>query len=124
DGRWVKRIRLPQGEYVNCVARFRASSVETPARSVVATLVWVDEGGKELSNPEFAITTAAPDAQGWRTINEIYKVPAKAKQAQIELRLRWTPKGEVEWRDAEVKTAHAPAPRMVKVASVNHRPRA
>jgi predicted amidohydrolase len=123
DGRWVKQIALQQGEYINFVARFRAANVETPARSVVATLAWLDEGGKELSNPEFAVTNAAPDAQGWRQINEIYKVPAKAKQAQIELRLRWTAKGEVEWRDADVKTAQAPAPRMVKVASVNHRPR-
>ena len=86
DGRWVKRVPLPQGEYANFAARFRATNVETIARSVVASLVWLDESGKELSNAEFAITTAAPDAQGWRQINEIYKTPAKAKQAQIELR--------------------------------------
>jgi predicted amidohydrolase len=39
------------------------------------------------------------------------------------LRLRWSPNGKVEWRDAQLTAAEKPAPRIVKVASVNHRPR-
>jgi predicted amidohydrolase len=39
------------------------------------------------------------------------------------LRLRWAPDGEVQWRDIELKETAPPAPRKVKVASINHRPR-
>src|SRR5439155_10512205 len=39
-------------------------------------------------------------------------------------RLRWSAQGQVEWRDAELTAADAPAPRIVKIASINHRPRA
>ena len=63
------------------------------------------------------------DAVVRRHVNATFKVPAQAKLAQMELRLRWSPQGEVEWRDAGLKPAEAPASRMVKVASVNHRPR-
>jgi predicted amidohydrolase len=50
-------------------------------------------------------------------------VPAKATQAEIQLRLRWAANGEVQFRDIELKETAAPAPRQVKVASINHRPR-
>jgi predicted amidohydrolase len=60
---------------------------------------------------------------GWRQVDDVFKVPAKAKQARIELRLRWSANGSVEWRDAGLSPATAPAARKVKVASVNHRPR-
>ncbi|MEA2735493.1 MAG: hypothetical protein QOE14_1944, partial [Humisphaera sp.] len=123
DGRWVRRVPLPAGEFVGFTARFRASNIEMTARNVVAGIIWLDDKGKEVANAEHAATTSPAAADGWHQINAIYKVPPKAKHAQIELRLRWSPSGEVEWRDAEIKTAQAPTPRKVKVASVNHRPR-
>src|SRR4051794_22680488 len=123
DGRWVKRVPLANASYVNFTARLRAAGVEQLARNVVASLVWTDDQGKEIGNAEFAPTTAAPDVDGWRSINATYPVPAKAKQAQIELRLRWSATGQVEWRDAALKAADSPAARNVKVASINHRPR-
>jgi predicted amidohydrolase len=123
DGRWVKRFPLPPGEHVRFTARYRASNIEMAARNIVAALVWMNDDGKEFTHSEFAPTTAPPDAQGWRRVDTVYKVPAKAKHAQIELRLRWSPQGWVEWRDAQLIAAAAPAARVVKVASVNHRPR-
>jgi len=122
DGKWVKRIPLPGSAYIALGAKCRASNVEMIARNVVATLIWMDENDKAIET-EFANTSVSADAQGWRTIREVYKVPAKAKQAQVELRLRWAPTGKVEWRDAQVTAAEAPAARKVKVASINHRPR-
>jgi predicted amidohydrolase len=122
DGRWAKQIALPAGPYVALDVRCRASEVEMMARNVIAAVIWADESGKELGT-EFADTTVPADAEGWRRIHELYKVPAKAKQARIELRLRWSPAGKVEWRDAQLTAAAAPAARKVKVASINHRPR-
>ncbi len=123
DGRWVKQVTLPQAQHVNFSARIHASNVEMISRNVVAAIVWLDEAGKEVGNADFATTTVPPDANGWRQINDAFAVSAKAKQARIELRMRWSSQGEVEWRDAELKAGPAPAARIVKIASVNHRPR-
>ena len=123
DGRWVKRVPVPAAPYANFTARYRASNIEMTARNIVAGLTWLDEGGKDVGNVEHAVTTSPADASGWRQIDSTFKVPEKAKHAQLELRLRWSPQGEVEFRDADLKAAQQPTPRMVKVASVNHRPR-
>ncbi|MGB7157005.1 MAG: carbon-nitrogen hydrolase family protein [Tepidisphaeraceae bacterium] len=122
DGRWVKQLPIPQAPYVNLTARYRAANIEMTARNVLAALVQVDETGREVAM-EVADTTGPADAQGWRRVDERLKVHPKAKTARIELRLRWSPQGKVEWRDAELKPSDAPAPRRVKVATVHHRPR-
>jgi hypothetical protein len=123
DGRWVKRLPLPQASHVRFGARFRADGIEMLSRNVVACLVWIDGAGKEIANPEFASTTSPADADGWRAIAGVFAVPARAKEAQLELRLRWSPRGQVEFRDAALQPAAAPAPRLVHVATINHRPR-
>jgi len=84
--------------------------------------VQLDEGDKEVAM-EFADTTRPTDAQGWRPIFETFKVHPKAKNVRMELRLRWSPGGKVEWRDAQVAGSQPPTPRTVKVATVHHRPR-
>ena len=123
DGRWVRRVEVPAGEYVSLSVRYRARDVEMVARNVIAAVAWLDEAGKEAANTDYADTRATPDADGWRQVNATFKIPAKAKQAQIELRLRWSPSGEVEFRDAQLQAASAPTPRRVKVATIHHRPR-
>jgi len=52
-----------------------------------------------------------------------YRVPDAAREAKLELRLRWAPSGEVVFRDVSLNETSAPAARQVKIASVNHRPR-
>ena len=123
DGRWVRRVPVEAGKHVVFAARFRARVVETPVRSVVASVVWFDDNGKQVEQAEFPVMSPEEDAQGWRRMTGTYQVPDKARQAQLELRLRWAPHGEVEWRDVSLKETPPPAPRKVKIASVNHRPR-
>jgi predicted amidohydrolase len=123
DGRWIKKFPLSGGEYVHFTARYRAKNIEMTSRNIVAAVSWLGEGEKEVGQAEHAKTDTPADASGWRKIDATYKVPAKAKQAQVELRLRWSPSGEVEWRDAQLTAGSAPAERKVKIASINHRPR-
>ena len=104
DGRWVKRVALPNSQYVNFTARYRASNIEMAARNVVAGIVWLDENGKEVAKPNTRRRPPPPTREGWRHVNATLKVPPKAKQAQMELRLRWSPQGKVEWRDARAES--------------------
>jgi predicted amidohydrolase len=123
DGRWARRVPVAAGRYAVFAARYRAKDVETPTRSVVASVLWFDAKGKQVEQAEFPLTVPGADAQGWRRMTATYRVPDAAREAQLELRLRWAPSGGVVWRDVSLTETAAPGPRNVKVASVNHRPR-
>src|SRR5688500_5771330 len=79
DGRWAKQVPIPNAPYVTLRARYHATGVEMAARNVLAALVQLDESGKEVAM-EVADTTGPADAQGWRTVNELYKVHPRATQ--------------------------------------------
>jgi predicted amidohydrolase len=128
DGRWVRRVPVTAGTHVRFDATYVATDVETPTRSVVASVLWFDASGNQVERAEFP--TAKPQSKGRpeagtdaARVTAMYRVPDGATEAQIELRLRWAPKGDVVWRDVGLAPAETPAARRVKVASVNHRPR-
>lgn len=123
DGKWLRRIPVSGGKHVVFNARYRAQNVQTPRRSVVASVIWFDEKGTRVQEAEFPLMSPDVDAQGWGKFTATYRVPDKAREAQLELRLRWTPRGQVVWRDVQLRESAAPQPRRVKVASINHRPR-
>jgi predicted amidohydrolase len=52
-----------------------------------------------------------------------YRAPESAARALLELHLRWAARGEVVWRNARLDETGPPAPRTVRLAAVNHRPR-
>jgi predicted amidohydrolase len=123
DGRWVKRVPVAGGKYYVFNARYWPQGIETPTRSIVASVLWFDEKGKQVEQAEFPLAVPGEDAQGWHRVTGTYRAPDAAREAQLEVRLRWAPEGLVLWRRAELKETAAPEPRKVKVASVNHRPR-
>jgi predicted amidohydrolase len=123
DGRWIRRVPVTGGEHVVFNARYQSKNVETPVRNLVASVLWFDAKGKQVEQAEFPLTVPGEDALGWHRVTATYRVPDGAREAQLELRLRWAPNGQVVWRDAQLKRTEPPAPRVVKVASVNHRPR-
>lgn len=122
DGRWVRRVPVEAGKHYVFNARYFAKHIETPTRSVVASVVWFD-GRKQVEQAEFPLAVRGGDELGWRRVTGTYRVPEKATEAQLELRLRWAAEGEVVWRDVELKETASPEARRVKIASVNHRPR-
>ncbi|HEV8604478.1 MAG TPA: carbon-nitrogen hydrolase family protein [Tepidisphaeraceae bacterium] len=123
DGRWLKRVAVTEGKYVLFTAHYRAKRVETPTRSIIASILWFDDNGNQVEQAEFPMTVRAPAPRDLKSVTGTYKVPAKVKEAELQLRLRWAPEGEVEWSDIDLKETRPPAPRKVKVASINHRPR-
>src|SRR5688572_9523938 len=123
DGRWFKRLPVTEGKYVVFTARYKAANVATPTRSILGSIVWLDAKGKQVEQAESPFTVPTPEADGSKRVTSTYQVPPRATRAELRLRLRWAPDGEVQWRDIELKETPAPAPRKVKVASINHRPR-
>ena len=122
DGRWQRRVPVEGGNFYQFHAEYRAEKVATPARSVLARVLWFNEAGKQVEQAEYPVTEN-DDGDDWIAVRGVYQAPTAAAQAQLELHLRWAPTGRVVWRSANLKEAAPPAPRVVRLASVNHRPR-
>ena len=74
-----------------------------------------------LERAEFPLTGPAADDRS--PLTGTYRAPAGATTAQLELRLRWASRGRVLFEPATLVETSPPAPRVVRIASVNHRPR-
>lgn len=123
DGRWLRTGPVEAGKYHVFQAEYQARNVATPARSILARVLWLDAKGKQLGQAEYPFTSPHQTSDGWAIVTGTYQAPAQATQAQLELHLRWTAQGEVLWRNAGLKETAPPAPRKVRLASINHRPR-
>jgi predicted amidohydrolase len=122
DGRWAREVPVVPGKTYGFGAVYCAQGVASPARSVLARLVWLDAAGEAMRPMEYPLVGPA-SSDGWTPLAGVYRAPDKAAQARLELHLRWTAAGEVRWRDASLQEATLPPPRRVTLAAVNHRPR-
>jgi predicted amidohydrolase len=141
-GRWTKTFPVTGGAHYRFEAFHREQNVASPRRSVLARIVWRDARGRSVEQDGPAITeylsnwggtgmaTAEPEhpadgvtgADGWTPTMSVYRAPAKATQAVVELHLQWEPNARVEWSQVSFNEAAAPAPRKVRLASVYFRP--
>jgi len=64
------------------------------------------------------------DASGWTEVSDVYRAPAAATHAKVELHLQWAPGGKVEWSDPSLKEVPPPGPRLARLAAVHFRPTA
>jgi predicted amidohydrolase len=123
DGRWLRTIQVKADTHYMFVAEYQARNVTNPERSVLARVIWLDDQGRQLEFPEYPIESPNHNRDGWTVLLGTYLAPAKAQQAQIELHLRWAPRGEVRWRAADLTATALPIRRIVRLASANHRPK-
>jgi predicted amidohydrolase len=123
DGRWVRTVPVKEGNYYQFAAEYQARNVDHPERSVLARVEWLDDHGRRVETPEYPLTSPHFTRDGWTVLTGIYPAPKQAAQARLELHLRWAPRGDVRWRNADLKSTAPPATRPVRLAAVNHRPR-
>lgn len=123
DGRWVRTVKVEPKKHYQFTAQFQAQNVVTRERSVLARVIWLDEKGNRVETPEYPVTQYVGTPDGWTVVAATYQAPEKATQAKLELHLRWAPEGEVRWKHAGLVASSPPAPRLVKLAAVNHRPK-
>jgi predicted amidohydrolase len=123
DVRWVRDVAAAAGQYYVFRASYRMKRVATPARSVLARVLWFDAAGKQLGQAEYPITRPQADDDGATVVTGTYQAPPRTKHARLELHLRWAPEAEVVWRGADLRPTDPPRPRVVRLAAVNHWPR-
>ena len=138
DGWFQKSFAVSGGEFYRFHAVRQTRNVSVPRRSALVRVLWQDAAGhmvsadvpdrqiKELGHtpsaePEHPID-GATDAQGWTTVSGIYRVPAKATRAMVELHLQWAPNGRVEWSEVTFAKTEPPPSRKARLATIHYKP--
>lgn len=138
DGYWTKDIPITGGRTYRFEALRKVDRVESPRRSCLVRILWLDDRGKNVEEDRPVVgtylrTSGGPaeaehptdrgtDEKGWTAVAGIYRAPAGATRARVELHLMWAPNGRVEWSDVSLdETAETPT-RKVRLATVHFRP--
>ncbi len=138
-GRWSKTFPVTGGRGYTFRAYRKVANVPTPRRNTFANLTWLDAKGKKIDEDRPVVSRyldgvrptaemeypadGSTDSRGWTEVSGIYKAPAKAAQARVDLQLVWAPNGRVEWSGVTLAESDPPAPRIVHLATVHFRPR-
>jgi len=123
DGHWYTVVDVKPGEYFQFRAYFTTSNVEEPDRSILASILWQDGSGKQVGFQEYPLTLLDKKTEGWSMIDQVYKIPGDAKKAKLELHYRWDADGTVHFGGVSFQKTTPPQPRMVRLATIHHRPR-
>ena len=138
-GWWQKSFPVRGGQtYRFCVLR-KADGIAVPRRAAVARILWRDAddrpvlrdepswtsyrpGERPRAEPEFP-ADGAVDRDGWTEVVGVYRAPADAAQAIVELGYRWEPAGRVEWAACSLAESPDIQPRKVRLAAIHYQPR-
>ena len=138
-GFWVKTFPVKGGEHYRFQALRKVDGLELPRRNAVVRILWQNDAGKSVLTDEPVVThvlskmartaeaehpvDGATNAQGWTEVTGLYRAPAKATRAVVELHLQWVSNARVEWSDVALAATSAPPERKVRLASVHYRPK-
>ncbi len=139
DGGWVKSFPVEGGRFYRFSAVRKAENLALPRRSAVVKIIWLDAAGGRVPYDDSVVTgylrnmrpiaeaehptDKATDPHGWTEVSDTYRVPSKATQAVVELRLLWAPGGRIAWSRVGLAPTEAPPGRKVRLAAVHFRPR-
>jgi predicted amidohydrolase len=122
-GCWYKVVDAHAGNFYHFRTYFKSSEVDEPARSVLARVIWQDASGNVVGYREYPATQQDKTHKGWRIIEQTYQAPPETRTARLELHYRWDGNGIVHFGETSLAKTSAPQARMVRLASVHHRPR-
>ena len=141
DGYWKRSFPVEGGRYYRFGGYRRVAGVEWPQQCAVVTVQWFDAAGHgvvddrklveryltkyrdPLTPLEYPVE-GSPGKDGWAALSGTWQAPSKATQAVVELHGRWAANGRMEWSDVQLSAVDAPAPRLVRLATVHFRPQA
>jgi len=123
DGRFTRRVPIEPGKHYLFECRYASRDVDEPLRSILARVVWLDEDGQRIREPEYPRSVLSADDRDRGEIRDTYEAPQGAREAELELVLRWDDDGTVWFEEPRFEVVDPPASRKVRLASVHHRPR-
>jgi len=139
-GSWNRTFPVQGGQHYRFTAKRRATNVNLVRRAGVARLLWQNSSGESVTRDEPSFASyrrgerprAEPEfppdgktSDDWTEVSSTYRAPSEAKQVLVELHFRWGPAGSrIEWSDVSLEAVDAPPKRIVRLATVHHRPTA
>lgn len=120
-GMWYKVVAVQPGTWYNFRTWFKPERVDEPDRSIIARVIWQDEKNVVLDFREYP-AKREQSMNGWQLIEQAYQAPPAAKTARLELHYRWDSDGVVHFGGTTFEKTDAPRPRMVRLATVHHKP--
>lgn len=138
DGHWERTFPITGGQYYRFSSLRHLDNAPVPRRTALVRLHWRDAQGNPvrrdapgahtyapgkppIAEPEYP-NDGATDTAGWTEVGGIYRAPAKAAQAIVELHLRWAPRARVEWSEVSLAETAPPEPRKVRLATIHYTP--
>lgn len=121
-GYWYKVVSAVAGEHYQFRTYFKSEKVDEPARNILARVIWQNASGKTIGFREYPATLPDKTKDGWRIIEQTYQAPAETTTARLELHYRWDGDGTVHFGETSFEKTAAPEARIVKLATVHHRP--
>jgi predicted amidohydrolase len=122
-GYWYKTTKAEPGIFYQFRTSFKSTMVDEPDRSILARVVWLDAAGEVVGFREYPATLQDKDKNGWHIIEQSYQAPKETKTAKLELHYRWDGDGAVNFGQTSFDKTTSPEPRIVRLATVHHRPR-
>lgn len=122
DGHWYRIVNVEAGEYFVFKGYYLTTNVEDEMRNVQARIIWLNNVGRQIGFTEYPVTLSHRTEEGWNIFDKVYKVPDETTQAKLELHYRWDADGMVRFSNVSFNKTIAPQPRIVKVATVHHKP--
>lgn len=121
-GGWKRRVEgIVGGRVYRFTAYCRARNVPHARHSIAARLDWFDSSGQKARPSDYVLDVGEED--GWTKVEAILSAPDTAKSVGLELSLRWAAGGTVYWDDITLAEEAAPRQRLVRAATIYHRPR-
>jgi predicted amidohydrolase len=138
NGSYEKEFPVEGGGWYRFSVARRIEGVDLPRQSCLVRIRWEDAAGKIVpfddrpphADPSQPMPSAEPeyptdggtDAAGWTDVGGVYRGPSRAVRGVVELHLQWAPGGRVAWSEPRFERTDPPAPRIVRLAAVHHRP--
>jgi putative membrane-bound dehydrogenase-like protein len=138
-GWWLRSVTIEGGKYYQFEAYRRVTNVENPRRSLTVRISWLDDQGKvayrdlpvigpyhpvgkpDLSTGDFP-ADGQTDQDGRTRVAGVFRAPATARQAMIELHLDWAVSASVEWSGVSLTKVNDLPERKVRLATIHYVP--
>jgi predicted amidohydrolase len=121
-GGWVKSVKgIQPGLWFRFETEYQVEGLRKPWNQVLVRLEWKNVKWERVGDVEFA-WREEPVKGGWTRVWEDVQAPEGAKFAELQLWLYDAEQGAAVFRNPAVELTEAPAPRNVRLISVNYRP--
>lgn len=119
-GYWRREVPVAGAGAYELRVRFRVTGEVDIPLNVLNMVVWLEPGAERRQSPHDHLSHL------WRSDTTVcgegrFSVPSRAAVAEIQLGLRFAPRGTVEWESVELTPCAQAAPRTVRVTAVRWR---